>query len=665
MKSSRKKSHANPNTLFFVATLAGISWAWAASCLAIKHHQVVGYHGIAAAPPFWGFFALDIWRLGLIVVAGVFIGIAAYQHSIRRRAAVPPATRWLMASGVIVGLDFLRFTGTQIPATILEPLFFAAVTGWATALILEDWRPLSKEQDSDARWTYVVWICALLCCVWWYFQAIHAYDNLMLSYHDWGHFARRVVNTWEGRGFLKETPNVHPFWDHFNPGLALIVPIWAIWPNAKLFILLQAICLSIPAPIVFGIAKRYGHSSAGATGWALAYLLYPSIGQWNLNFSYGWHPVSCALPFLFASIWLLLRGNKVAAAISMIVACSFKETVIVAVGCLAFAMAVQLWCDRRSDSARNSEDDASAIPVSLANQLSMWIWLSLWAVLVIIFLLVYNLTPFGQYQTGRFSDLGDSAFQVALSPVLRPGIFWPTIFRLDSVFFLLALLLPLGLRQILRGWPFLLAIALPMIALLAWQHQGSTSIAFQYTTSLVPFLFVAAIAGGAHETATRRSGYSALAACATISIFLGSMPWSSSTLDALVGVSYQDDNGRFTASEREVGTDGNRLIRDLIEQVDSSESRILASSRIAAHLLRVERLEAIGHARDRWDLLCENAGAEKSGIELFNWVLIDTNDRFQHSRKDMQFMIDEAKQAGYKTVCNKLGVVLLAKPMHD
>ena len=93
--------------------------------------------------------------------------------------------------------------------------------------------------------------------------------------------------------------------------------------------MLQAVCLALPAPLVFGIARAWGAGAAAAAAWAAAYLAYPAIGQLNLNYTYGWHPVSLALPLLFLGLWGFSRGRLVLAGASLLLACSFEETLLV------------------------------------------------------------------------------------------------------------------------------------------------------------------------------------------------------------------------------------------------------------------------------------------------------------------------------------------------
>ena len=283
----------------------------------------------------------------------------------------------------------------------------------------------------------VTWLLTVAAGGWWYLQGCAALDGFLLGYHDFGHFAFRVASTWEGRGFLLETPSLPAFWDHFNPGLALLAPLWGLWPDAKLFILLQAICLAAPAPLVFRIARLWGMSASSAAVWAAAYLAFPAVGQLNLNYSYGWHPISLALPWMFAALAAVMARRFWWAAGFALLACSFEEAVIVAMACLAAALGLQAWWVARR---RPSVDGDSGGDAALAQRLPVAVWLATWAILTVAFVLIARYAAFTRYQTGRFENLGESGIAIALSPLLRPGAFWGEASRSGSLLFLLTLL---------------------------------------------------------------------------------------------------------------------------------------------------------------------------------------------------------------------------------
>ncbi|MHB8903307.1 MAG: DUF2079 domain-containing protein, partial [Thermoguttaceae bacterium] len=514
-------------------------------------------------------------------------------------------------------------------------------------------------------WAWVVWMAALLLGGWWYLQAVEAYDHFLLGFNDFAHFGQRVANTWAGRGFLMETPSLPPFWDHFNPGLALLAPLWGLWPDARLFMLVQAACLLLTAPIVYATARQLGATRLESAMWAATCLVYPPLGQLNLSWSYGWHPVSLALPLLFLAQWCLLKGWRIGALAAAVGACSFQEDAIVIVGCMAAAMALELgwrrWRDRQNDRPPSETS-------VLAGRLSLRTWVAINVVAVAAFVLVYEYSGLRPYQVSRFDRLGNSGVAILASPILRPVVFWGTVLRPESLYYLAALLVPLGFRSLVRGRWILLACALPLAVLLAWGHRPATSIGFQYTTTLIPVLFLAAIAGaqfpgdrpGKNAAAGPRwrATATALAGCAAASLWLGSLPWCRNTLVDVFAQTYAY-SGMEHCEDRTAGSAGLRALQEIVYEFVTRETSVLATGRIAAHFVGVERLDTVGQAPQRWEAFQAEAGPGRSGVELFEWILIDTYERFQQSEEDIQFVLDEAHRAGYRTVQSRRGIVVL------
>ena len=198
--------------------------------LATRLHETGNYTVTLTAPLLWGSLGLSAPGLLFALSVGIFLAIACgYAVRIKGRLWTPPV-RWLTLCWLIPGLDLLRLAGVPIPMTFLEPLLVAAVTGTAAGGLAEALCPSSPGgwRSAVVFWPAAVWLLAPLCCGWWYFQAQQAYYNYLLGYADFGHFGWRVASTWEGRGFLVETPSLPAFWDHFHPGLALFCATWGI-----------------------------------------------------------------------------------------------------------------------------------------------------------------------------------------------------------------------------------------------------------------------------------------------------------------------------------------------------------------------------------------------------------------------------------------------------
>jgi uncharacterized membrane protein len=683
--------------VYVAAVASGIGWTWAVTLLAARQHLTGNYDVLSAGPPLWGNIGLSTPFLAVALAIGLIAAISS-GHAVRSAGRFwAPTVRWLMCSWLIPGLDLLRLSGVAIPATFLEPLWLAAITGAAAGTAADVFVASAARKETDGSslarklehfpWIVLVWLLAILCCGWWYYEGQQAYSNYLLGYNDFGHFGWRVANTWEGRGFLLETPSLPAFWDHFNPGLALLAPLWAIWPDPRLFLLIQAICLAAPAPLVHGIARRLGASPAAAAVWGAAYLTFPAVGQLNLNYSYGWHPVSVALPLLFLAIWAVLCRWRTVAFAAAILAGSFQEDIMAVLCCLALSLAFQAWMGRRRTSLSSS--DSCRLP---ADVLPAWAWLGAAAIFATAFVVVFQVAAFSKFQSSRFPDLGSSTREILLSPILRPTVFWHAILRPRCGYFLLCLMVPLGLRSLLRGWPMLLATALPFGVLLAWIHPPATSIAFQYTTALIPVLFLAAMVGcvaaddkercnrrgpgtSPDETGAGRTMFSqkpaasssplwhaavtALVAGATASVAFGSLPWSSQTLTDAIAKTYRDSN---IAENRAVGSPGNAMLNDIVAKVRRPGSAVLATGRIAAHLLAVGRLDTVGQMCSRWKAFEKETGRGRSPIELFDWVVLDAKERFYQSPEELRFVINAAKRAGYRLVESGHGILVYSRP---
>ena len=658
--------------------------------LATRHHLVGSYRvlpgqEVPGIHPLFAFLALlpGGVLLGILGV-GAMLGGLCVVVARRTGQILPSPTCWLLAGAIVPAVDLLRVLGAPVPLTFLEPLLLAWVTGAAAGGLDETLQsrpsrspppPLSPAGEGrqgapsppaplrgserggggQRPWWVAAGVLAVASGVWWYFQAVSAYDDKLHGINDFGHFCWRVASTWEGRGFLQETPSLPAFWDHFNPGLALLAPLWGLWPDARLFLLIQAICLALPAPVVYGIARRAGAGPGGAVAWAAAYLTFPALGQWNLNYSYGWHPVSLALPALFGMLLALLHGRRIAALALALLACSVQEDVLVVLGCLAAAMASWAWLERRR---RLRGSSGSSGPLLLADQLPIGVWLGAAAFLAGAFVVAFRLAGFAEFQTSRFAHLGGSAWEVLLAPLVRPKAFWGTLLRARSAWFLLSLLVPLGWMRLGRGRWFLLACAPPLAVLLAWGHPPATSIAFQYTTTLVPLLFLAAMAGAASRGAAAR----VLAASALSSLWIGAMPWSSPTLTDMIGQTYLAAGDWRVLEDRRAGSPGNAMLNQIVARLGRRESSVLATGRVAAHLLGVRRLDTVGQARARWEAFQNEVGPSRSPIELFDWVVLDTMERFQQSGEELEFVAEEARRAGYRVVESGRGIVVMARP---
>ena len=367
-------------------------WLATGASLSTRTYFVFNYAAVANLPPHLEILAVPLPVLSILILVIVTLLAIRYSQPLAQSSksttqSLLPWDWFARVCLVFASLPLiLLITRTPTAATSdigisnpfgasfwWEPILFAGFTGIATYSIfrsnvhLEATGKTSQQKQSSLRTDFdlsqhdgrqpilsshrtsflVLCIATLACSGWWYWQSIRMFSEFQLGFNDFGHFLLRVIRTTRGQGLLIESPVLPAFWDHFNPGLLLLVPLWSLWPQAELVFALQAISLAGSAILIYGIAKRRGHSPIGSLCWGLGWLAYPSIGQMNLAYTYGWHPITLAIPCLLLAYYLFILGRWPLAIAAALLASSFEEGAVAAIGAFAFARAAQsLWENR-------------------------------------------------------------------------------------------------------------------------------------------------------------------------------------------------------------------------------------------------------------------------------------------------------------------------------
>jgi uncharacterized membrane protein len=85
------------------------------------------------------------------------------------------------------------------------------------------------------------------------------------------------------------------FGDHASYILALVAPLYRLWADPRLLLLLQVVALTVPAVVVYRLGARHLGNPAAGLAVAIAYLGYPAM-QWALTWQF--HPETLAAAFL-------------------------------------------------------------------------------------------------------------------------------------------------------------------------------------------------------------------------------------------------------------------------------------------------------------------------------------------------------------------------------
>lgn len=646
--------------------IAACAWLAIYGALSTRLNLLLSYASLPTLLPAWEPIGSTLTSLAV----GILFLVIVYRLNARETSlAMLQRATWMLFGAVSLPLlsSISRHLGLaplfwQQPHFV-ELMWFTSFSGCALLFVSIDAWGRVRTLTSTSALTALS-ILAIALTSFWTYQAWQMHQDFRLGFNDFGHFTWRLANTWNGRGFLLESPVLPTFWDHFNPGMLLIAPIWGVTQSPLSIFIVHALSLSLNAWLIYTITRKLGGSPLAALLWGCVWLLHPSIGLWNLAFTYHWHPVTLGVPFFLAAIWCLLDRRYFVAVICFAVAASMEEGWLVIGSLLAFTIFLfglptqSIEKDKPPSDVTNTKPTPLGTYRPLLNQ--RWGWLLTSLCIAIVFVCVYKLSGLAEFQTARFAKLGDSPLAIILSPLTKPTIFFGQVFQTRNFLFVFGLLLPLGVLAVLRGWTYLLATALPLGVLFAWDHQPAASLAFHYATTLMPVFFLVALTGARSfgPDGMLRHGGVALVTCVLISIFWGGMPWSpSSTLEA-EGQSYGMEGIEL---RREVSADGRWLHRQIKGLEPHQERKVLATGRIAGHFLRAKFLETAGQFRERRDKLRE-LSATGSEWDWFDTLVLDHRENFQQSSDWTMQLQQEALAAGFVIQAESHGITILTQP---
>jgi uncharacterized membrane protein len=398
---------------------------------------------------------------------------------------------------------------------------------------------------------------------------------------------------------------------HFDPIVAGLAPLWRLWPDPRLLLLVQAAAVALGAVPVFLLARKHLRSEWGGLTFALGYLLYPPT-QWLVVDDF--HPVALATPLLLAGFWFLDEDQLLPFLVVAGLACLTKEHV----GFVVAAMGLWYAIARRRRAAGLGIAVAGAV-VSV----------------VAIAIVVPHFAPGGGSPfESRYDDVGGSPTGIMRTAVTHPGVTLGAITEARDLQYVFHLLVPLAFLALLAPWAALTAA--PEIALNALSDVTTqTSIHFHYTAGAIPGLVVASILGAARlrDAAVPLAGIvrGALAVAVVTTVLYSPVPlWSHIPL------------GQKVASFQYRVTDRNRVAAEATRLVPAG-APVSASNTMGAHLSdrrRVFSFPVLGEAhwivvdKLRMSYRDDNLGRTKGLAELRRYLL-DPRWRVVFARKSI------------------------------
>ena len=312
------------------------------------------------------------------------------------------------------------------------------------------------------------------------------HENFYSGRFDFGNMIQTVWNTTHGRIFQITDPNgteiVSRLSFHADYFLVLLAPLYLIWPIPKMLLLLQTVVVGGGAFFVYKIAHFLLREKSMALLFAILYLLYPSLEHITL---YDFHAVTFATTFLLACYYYFLKKQYILFLLFVILAASTKEQIWLIVGFFG------LWIALVAFYTAWRQKKAVVLKKTVIFGLLLFFF-SLFLFNYFISYAIPHARGSSHFALSYYSDFGETPLKIVRNIFLHPIKTFIAIFRPEKMTYLKDLLLPLGFLPLL--FPPVLVFAFPdLIINLLSSNAHLHKIYYQYTATIIPFLFIGAI----------------------------------------------------------------------------------------------------------------------------------------------------------------------------
>ena len=354
-------------------------------------------------------------------------------------------------------------------------------------------------------WALSIWVAMLswtivLCAI-----VRDGYLRFRLGRFDLGNMVQAVWSTADGRP-LETThgpsgEQIVRLGGHVDPFLALLTPLWILWPSPLVLAFAQIAFVSLGALPVFWLGRRHLDSERGAGLLALGYLAYPWLAWSAIG---AIHPVTFAIPLFLFCVWFLDSERLIPFAVCAGIAMTTGELMGLAVAALGIWYAL----------ARGRRWAGGVIALVGA----AWTF-------VAVYVVVRAFSGEDSIFYGFYDEVGGSPQGVIRLVFTDPGEIVGALVEVHDIVYLIWLTVPLlGLFVLSPG---LAAVALPqLLANGLSDFRLMTDPRYHSLAAVIPFLIAATVLGiGRLELHRReRAAAAVLVISAAFALLVG--PWS-------------------------------------------------------------------------------------------------------------------------------------------
>jgi hypothetical protein len=176
---------------------------------------------------------------------------------------------------------------------------------------------------------------------------------------------------------------------------------------------------------------------------------------------------------------------------------------------------------------------------------------------------------------------------------------------------------------------------------------------------LLPVLFVGAIEGSrrslgiselpeSHELKDHRSPKFASAVAAVVTgwglcLYVGQLPWSQPTIVEVIAKTYGIADPPLRAADQDDG----KWLAERVDALRAESIRILATGRVASHLVGSKDIETVSQFLQRYQQLARLDGSLSSPVLRYDAIVLDFRESFQQTPEESKRVKAEAIQNGF------------------
>ena len=408
--------------------------------------------------------------------------------------------------------------------------------------------------------------------IYFSYVSIQKHLNFFTGRFDLGNMDQTVWNTIHGRFFQLTNPDsvniVSRLSIHSDFMLILLSPLYLIWQDPRMLLVIQTVIIGLGAIFVYKIAEHILKNRNLALVFSISYLLNPFVQKQNL---YDFHSVTFATTFLLASTYYLIRNKYKWFILFIILSALTKENIYLVA--MLFGLFIFL----------NKKKKFGIILATVS--------------LAIFYFIITKLIPDARngaehFALAYFSEFGSTPAGIIKNIFLNPIKTFNLIFNVANFEYIIELFVPVGFLSFIA--PFFIVFSFPDLLLnIMSTNSNLKSINYHYAAVIIPFVYVSAVFGVKKIISLKLKLFNSKVLF--YFIFLASIlsTWLYGVLPGTKNPALEVFNRRLPEREK---------IQEFLDKIPSNLS-VAATNNLGAHLSHRENIYTIPNGIDKADII--------------------------------------------------------------